>query len=68
MTVSPPQAVEREHETLKQSVGELCDNKGVRRIGMSQGSRLHRRGYAIAWTSREVTVAVTVHDKVSDLW
>jgi len=48
-------------------VGELRHNKGVHRIGMSQGSQLRRRGYTVAWKNREVIVAVTIHDKMSEL-
>ena len=33
------QVVEREHGTIKESIWELCDKGGVRRISMSQGSR-----------------------------
>ena len=47
---------------------ELHDIRGARRIGMSQGSRLRRRGCAAVLTSREVTVAITIHDKMSKLW
>jgi len=49
-------------------MGELRDNKGARRSGMSQGSWLRRRGCTATWTSREVTVANIVHDKMFELW
>lgn len=64
--VSLLQTVERERGTIKQSMMELRDNKGARRSSMSQGSGLHKRGYA-AWINMEVTVPVTVHDKMSEL-
>lgn len=35
---------------------------------MSLGSWLRKRGYAAAWTSRKVTVADIIHDKMSELW
>lgn len=38
---------------------------GACRLDMSQGTQLRRRGCAIVWTSREVTVAVTIYDKMS---
>ena len=62
------QAVERERETLKQSMGEMCENQGAHRTSMSQVSRVRRRGCASAWTSREVSVDDTIHDKMFGLW
>lgn len=61
------QTVERECGTIKQSVRELRDNRGARRAGMSQGSRSHRRGYAIARINKEGNVGVIDHDKTSKL-
>jgi len=29
---------------------------------------MHRKGYAVVATCREVTVVVTIHDKMSELW
>lgn len=53
---------------IKQSGGKLCDNQGAGRHGLSQGSQLRGKGCTTMLTSREVTVAVTIHDKTSELW
>lgn len=66
--VSPLQWVERERGMIKQSGGKLRDNRGARRFGFSQGSRLRGRGCVAVLTRREVTVAITIHDKLSDSW
>lgn len=42
--VSVLHAVEREHQTIKESVWELHDKGGARRVNMSQGS--HPRYHA----------------------
>jgi len=61
------EAVERECGTTKESVRELRDKEVVRKIGMSQGSCSHRGGCISTWVGCEVTIGVTVHDKISNL-
>lgn len=61
------QAVERERGTIKVSVWALCDKGVVRKINMSQGSRLRIGGCAATRVGWEVTVGVTFHDEMSNL-
>ena len=61
------QAVERERETIKESVWELHDKGYACKISMLQGSRLRTGGYATARVGWKVTVGVTIHDRMFDL-
>jgi len=61
------QIVERECGAIKQFVRELHDNKGARRVDMSQGSQSHGRDCVAAWINKEVTIGINVHDKMSKL-
>jgi len=51
---------------LKQSTRELCNYQGACQIGMR--SQSCRRGRVAVWTSREVTIADIILDKMSELW
>lgn len=64
-TVSALQAVERDRGTIKESVWELCDKEVEHRVGMSQGSCPRIGGCAATRVGWEVTLDVTVHDKMS---
>lgn len=66
-TVSVLQTVEREQGTLKEFVWELRDEGGAHRNSMTQGSRPRTGGCTAARVGWEVTVGVTVHDKMSNL-
>jgi len=45
----------------------LRDKEVAHRISMSHRSRPTTRGCAVAWVGWEVTIGVTVHDKMSNL-
>lgn len=61
------QAVESERETIKGFVWELHDTKVARRISMMHGSCTRTRRCATMRLGWEVTIEVTVHDKMSKL-
>ena len=61
------QAIERECGTIKESMWELHDQEGTHRISMSQASCPCRWDYATTWLGWEVTIGITVHDKMSNL-
>lgn len=48
--------------------GVVARQLGECRFGLSQVSRLCRKGCAVTLTSREATVVVNIHEKMSGLW
>jgi len=66
--VSPLQPVGRERETIKQSREKRHDCQDTRKFGQSQRSQLREKECVDALLRGEVTVAVTIHDKMSTLW
>lgn len=60
-------AVERRRETIKKSTGRLCDSGMARRASRKHRMRPCTRDYVAAWEGWKVTIADTVHDKMSHL-
>ena len=61
------QTVERECETLKESVWGLHNEGGAHGISRTQGLRPCTGGYAATQVGWEITIGVTVHDEMPNL-
>lgn len=59
--------VGRGRETIKKFVGRLRGSDVAHRTSMKHGTRPHTRDCAAAWEGWKVTIADTIHDKMSHL-